>query len=205
MRKYLKFGKRCLASFVTMVLSFMLISPVSVFASESVNESDIALQAAGISREEAIAMFNLTDEEAENATFYYIDDSPSSVKTQAVTPNNPWDPPAFHFSGHNVGSYQTMNGNRLQYRMLWKPDSGDGSQFCNVYLYPYGQNYVDRILFTLASPVYGSDSSYRDISSGWINITYGLDYHFVYDSLSGHGSMYPTDHGCTMKVLVVVI
>ena len=206
MKQSIKFWKRSLSKVIASILSLSLLTSVPVFACESTDESELALQAAGVSREEAIEMFDLTEEEAENVKFYCMDSSPSSIQSRGVIDvNNPWNPAAFHFTGRNVGSYQTMNGNKLKFRMLWKPDAGDGSQFCDVYLYPYGGSYVYRYLFTLASPIYSGDSSYRDFTSSWIDITYGLDYHFIYDSQTGHGSMYPTDYGCTMKVLVAVV
>lgn len=205
MKKYLGFKKRSLFSLAAIALAFTMVSPLSIYAAEPVDQSEVALQSVGVTREEAIAMFGLTEEEAANATFYCVDYSSSIQSRGVVDINTPWRPPAFHFTGDNIGSYQTMNGTKLKYRILWKPDPGDGSQFCNVYLYPYGQNYVDRMLLTYAAPEYANDPSFREKISDWIDIIYGLDYHFVYESRTGHGGMYPTDYGCTIEVLVVVV
>lgn len=208
MKKHLKFKKRWFFSLAAIILVFTIVSPLSIFAAEPVDESELALEAAGVTREEAIEMFGLTEEQAENVTFYLIDESSSSSNQSrgvVVDPENPWKPSRFHFTGYNGGSYNTMNGENLIFRVLWKPDPGDGSEFCKVHLYAWGSySPVYSVLLTLASPVYIYDTSFRDITSSSIDITYGLDYRFVYESYTGHGGMYPTDHGSTIQILVAV-
>ena len=212
MRNYLRFGKRFLSKIIAGVLSISMLSSIPVFAAESVpevqNDNTLTFEEVGITREEAIEMFELTEEEAERATFYVIEDAATSTEIQplgAIDSNNPYDSGYFSFTGSNTGAYRTMNGNKMKFRMLWKPDAGDGSEACQIYLYPYGQLAIWQYLFTLASPVCSSDTSYRDITSSWIDITYGLDYHFVYDSYTNHGGGYGIDHRCTMRVLIVVV
>lgn len=217
MKKFLTFKMRKLSLLLSVVLSFWTISPMSAFAANPNDiQNNIALAEAGITMEEAIEMFDLTDEEAERATFYVMDandliPSSSQLGGQASTMgvidvDHPWLPAEFHFTGYNVGSYQTMNGNYLKYRLIWKPDAGDGSQFCEVELYGYGlSTHSDWALLTLGSPVYSEDASYRTYVSNWINIYYGLDYHLIYNSQTGHGGMYPTDYGCYMRVILVVV
>lgn len=209
MKNIFKLRKRCLSKVVAGVLSVSLLMSGSVYAAEpSENSNVLTIEEAGISREEAIEMFDLTEEEAERANFYVLEDGDTVSGIQplsAIDSNNPYDSNYFSFSGSNTGSYRTMNGNKMKFRMLWKPNPGDGSEACQVYLHPYGQSYKWQYLFTLASPICSSDSSYRDITSDWINIIYGLDYNFIYWSYTGHGGGNCPDHRCTMRVIIVVV
>lgn len=201
--------KRYLSKLVAGVLSLSLLTSIPVFAAEpSESNSLLSFEETDISREEAIEFLGLTGEEAERATFYIVEDNNLKSVIQpysSIDQNNPYDSKYFSFSGSNTGSYRTMNGSKMLMRLLWKPNPGDGSEACQVYLHPYGRQYCWQYLFTLASPVCSFDSSYRDITSGWIDITYGLDYNLIYWSFTGHGSGNCPDHRCTMRVVIGVV
>ena len=210
MKKFLNCSKRCFCGLIAIMISLFSISPITSYAVDITDrQNKIALKEMGLTKEEAIAIFDLTEEEAKHATFYVMDVDqkiPTAQTRGTINPHDIWAPPEFHFTGYNGGSYQTMNGTKLKYRMLWKPDPGDESEFCEVYLCGYGLiTYSHYLLFTLAAPEYINNPSYRDLTSEWINIYYGLDYRFTYESMTGHGSMYPTEHGCSMRVAVVVV
>ena len=209
MKNYFKFKKRSLSKVIAGILSLSLFAAFPSFAAEPSSSSDfLTLEEAGMSREEAIEMFDLTDEEATKSTFYVIDDSMFSSDIQTfstIDPTHPYDSGYFSFFGSNTGLYRTFKGAKMKFRMIWKPDPGDGSEACHVYLKPFGQQAIWQHLFTLASPVASDEPGFRTVTTSWINIIDGLDYNFIYHSYTGHGgSGSCPDHRCTMKVVILV-
>lgn len=158
--------------------------------------SDIEpIENVGISRAEAIEFFGLTEEEAKDMDFY-------SVTASAIESGELYDSGYFTFTGSNTGSYRTMNGNKLMYSIAWKPLSSDGGEVLEAYLYPYGATtYMDHAYISLATTeTGGTNNEYRIWRSEWLDIQYGLDYHFVYESYI----MWGNDTPCQIRVLIAV-
>ena len=86
MKKYLGFKKRSLFSLAAIALAFTMVSPLSIYAAEPVDQSDLALQSVGVTREEAIAMFGLTEEEAANMTYGAVAERARSIDYSVVNP-----------------------------------------------------------------------------------------------------------------------
>ncbi len=135
----------------------------------------VPIEDVGISHEEAIEIFGLTEEEAEGVSFYSVRNAGS------IDVGKPFNS-TFSFTGTNTGAYRTMNGNKLMYKITWTPLSGDGGEVLRFYLYPYGGNAISQGYLSLGSPGSGNSRSWQ---SSWLNIQYGLDYHFYYESYIG--------------------
>ena len=206
MKNFITLKKRCLAKIVASVLAFSFVFTSPVFAAEATTGDGImTLDEAGISREDAIEALGLTAEEAKQAEFYVLDDPTSITVSEVIDIDHPYDSGYFSFTGRNIGAYRTINGRYMRFTLLWNPYPGDGSEACQVYLYPYDQLAIWQYLFTLASPVSTIDSNYRQVTSEWLDVTYGLDYHFIYDSYTNHGGGYTIEHRCTMRVIIAVV
>ena len=204
--------KMCFSFLATLmsICTLMFFKPFNVHANEinsvaAENEVDEEnsfsgfepIQSVGISRQEAIDILGLTAEEAKDVNFY----------AASVNPNQPFDSGYFTFSGRNVGAYRTMNGNNLLYAIMWKPLTSDGSQAMQAHLFAYGSSIrVSSAYLSLATTSTGGpNNEYRVYRSDWLNITNGLDYHFIYDSYIGSGSSQTVDAPCSIRVIIGVV
>lgn len=204
--------KMCFSFLATLmsICTLMFFKPFNVHANEinSVTaENEVCeensfsgiepIQSVGISRQEAIDVLGLTAEEAKDVTFY----------AASINPNQPFDSGYFTFTGRNIGSYRTLNGNKLLYAIMWKPLTSDGSQAFQAYLRPYGSSIpISKVYMSLATTSTGGpNNEYKVYQSDWLNITNGLDYHFIYDSYIGAGSSQIVDAPCSIRVIMGVV
>lgn len=158
------------------------IFPCSAFAAETSSSEQVSakvqsIEDAGISRETAMEVLGLTAEEAKDVDYYVI----SPMSHVSIGSGEVHEFPKFSFTGDNVGSYFTVNGSKLKVAMIWHPlfsDSVPG--IFRAYLYPYGStNPIHQTFFTTEREPNGANNTWLS-QSEWLNVTRGLDYHFIY-------------------------
>ncbi len=152
----------------------------------------VPIEDVGISQEDAIEMFGFTKEEAKDISFY------STRNAGTIEAGQTFDS-TFTFTGTNTGAYRTMNGNKLMYKVIWTPLSGDGGEVLRFWLFPYGGNSISDGYLSLGSPGSGNSRSWQ---SSWLNIQYGLDYHFYYDSYIGW--VENSEARCQVRMIIAV-
>lgn len=156
-----------------------------------------SLEDAGISRETAMEVLGLTPQEAENMNFYALK-SPRQLSFQS---GDTYAFPKFTFTDDNIGSYFTVNANKLIYGVIWEVPSNQPAATIDVELYPYGQPRAYNIHLTTNLDAEGNQRITG--KSDWINTYYGVDYHFIYKADAWEWDDRPVTSSVTMVIGVV--
>lgn len=195
-----KSSARILAIF--MVLS--IVSPLAFAAEISSNDEQtptlIPIEEAGISREEALATFGISEEESDGLVFFTLDSSTDIGY-------GIHDLGTFTFTDSNIGVYRTYNVRSVMIKIQYKPklDANGGH---NQYMYVEFEQYGGKI-FWYSRLIVAGQSSIKELSNGfyefpasdWINIDKGVDYRFRYylrDASNGS----TTGHTASVRVIV---
>lgn len=194
----------------TKVISILLalVMCISMFSSSAFAVEEIptvdstslnvqSIEEAGISREEAIEILGLTPEEAKSITFYALRSSDQLTLNSGDV--HTFD--KFTFTDYNIGSYFTVNANKLVYSVIWELPSGQPPATLDVDLYPFGESRAYHIHLT--SSMYTEDNSVMSSRSEWIDTYYGVDYHFIYTADAWEWDLRPVTSSVTMIVGVV--
>ncbi len=170
---------RIISSILALLL---LIGAQPVMAHENAEKTGqmIPLEETTYTREEAMEILGITEEEAEKASFYVVtpETNGQSTKSGHVTigPQQVYTFPSFTFSDMNYGSYWTCNGSLLKWAAVHH-SGADVNTAITIHLYRYGQydpnDVMDCTSFVQFLPV---GETYQ---SGWID-AYKTDYRFVY-------------------------
>lgn len=150
---------------------------IPAHAAETVeNDMNVmTIEEAGFTREEALEILGMTEEEAKEVNFYAV----RAINQVALSPGDVWTPNAFSFTGENTGSYFTVNANKIKFGVVWEPASKTQATQTRIYLWPYGSNVAAGQMYFESSMIGSNGKASK--TSDWINATYGLDYHFLYD------------------------
>lgn len=164
--------KKFLSLIVAFGLLASVVSPMKVLAAESdtANEMEAVLIKENDSNyQDAVRVLGLSEEEASECDLYSIEPRGVSV------PNNQdywfnW----FTFTTSNGGSFWTNNGSQLKWGYDWHGTyTSDYDLRLGVYLYKYPGYAGD-----LVDQMWAQNGESR--RSGWISVTRGLDYRFMY-------------------------
>lgn len=173
-----------------LVLTLSLLCSQAVMARETDNIAEstgtmIPLEETSYTREEAMEILGISEEEAEKVSFYVVDTEPNEtsviepgISTNQVTigPQEIYTFPSFTFTGDNNGAYWTCNGTMLKWAAVHH-SAADVNTKIGIILYRYGQpspdNVFDCVSYVMFIPV---GETYQ---SGWID-AYKTDYRFVY-------------------------
>lgn len=124
-----------------------------------------------------------TDFQNSNLTVETSNSSVASVQTTSFGPGD-WYWGGFTFYDYNVGAYKTINGNQVKIKVAFKAVDGQPySYILSLDCYEYGGNCIYSRNLNSWSVSPDSDGYYY-YESGWINVNYGVDYHFVYGANS---------------------
>lgn len=185
-------------SFMLAIMLCLWCIPLSAFATEvEDNIPEIqTIEEAGITREEAIEVLGLSHEEAQDVKFYALRSTNQLVLNSGDTHKFP----TFTFTSYNVGSYFTVNANKIMYGVIWEIKDGQPAATLEVKLYPYGEPCAYTAF--IRSEMDGGDKRYTT-KSEWINAYNGVDYHFVYEAKAWTGDDRPVTSSVTMVIGVV--
>lgn len=183
--------KRIFLAF-TLVLSLIFTSqPVMAAELEndipSSSEAMIPLEETEYTREEALEILGLTEEEAKDMSFYVVDaepaevsDTESEISTHQVTigPGESYWFPTFTFTGTNVGSYWTCTGTQLSWAAIYHSAASSRASIA-IFLYGYGRENPDNVFEGCTSHLLDlmPGNSY---TNGYHSAVKNYDYHFVY-------------------------
>lgn len=178
--------------FVAMILSMsMLLSmPTVVSAAEVVDESNIIsdltpISETSVSREEALKILGMTEEEVGDATIYVMDvpitiSSNSSAKSTIVVNSGVcWNIGEVTFTGdYNGSTLIAFNASRASFGVAWKwLNPNDRNRvILDVTL---GNFYADKEITARGSTGWG-DGEECFLSSGWCDISRNRTYSFEY-------------------------
>lgn len=199
-------------SFLAMLLaSVMLVCamPCTAFAQNSSSDTDYGIISVAdmsnfellddsvMTREEAIQMLGLTEEEAEQVTFYTCEvgvDS-SEKATRSIETLNSGDVKAYDltFSTYNRGLDRVFKGNQMKWgcRLVSTTGSGVSVMRCS-YDVPDGYEVMDL------TPGY-----YDTQSTTWFSIYYGGTYYWKYYGY-GNGTEYGP-HLHTLRLVIAIL
>lgn len=186
--------KRIQALFLAIVLVVSSMS-MSAFAAEvedtnadsaTTNSSFVPLSETEYSRDDAIRIMGMTEEEAEGVEFFLVDAEPissdessQSARGVVINPGQTHNFPSFSFTSKNVGSYWTCKGTQLRWTAVHNTCTPyDINHYVTIFLYAYGDEDPNDVM---------ACHSYMDFlmvgetrSYGFMSAVKGLDYHFVY-------------------------
>lgn len=185
-------------SFALAIMFCFLLLPFPVLAAET--ENDIpeiqTIEEAGISREEAIEVLGLSHEEAQDVEFYAL----RSTNQLILNSGDGYKFPTFTFTSYNVGSYFTVNANKIMYGVIWEIASNQPAATLEVKLYPYGE----PCAYTAYINSGNSEGDKRlTTKSNWIDAYNGVDYHFIYEAKAWTGDDRSVTSSVTMVIAVV--
>lgn len=189
MKKFKRIQALILA--VVLVLSTMSMSAYATEVEETskedtTNSSFVPLSETQYSREDAIKMMGMTEEEAEGVEFFLVDAEPmniedvgNSARGTTINPGATHTFPTFSFSSYNVGAYWTCNGNQLRWIAVHNTCTPyDINHYVEIFLYAYGQEDPNDVMNCHSHMNFLMVGETRN--SGFLSATKGLDYHFVY-------------------------
>lgn len=187
-----------ITSFMLALMFCFLLVPFSAFAAEVENDSlkIQTIEEAGVSREEAIEVLGLTDEEAQNIKFYAL----RSTEQLTFNSGDFYEFPTFTFTDYNVGSYFTVNADKIMYGVIWELEDGQPAATLEVKLYPYGEPCAYSAF--IRTTMDGGDKRLTT-KSEWIDAYNGVDYHFIYDANAWTGDPRSVTSSVTMVIAVV--
>ena len=187
-------------TFVSCLCAFPL-STLAVDDTPTVESNTLDVQSieeAGVSKEEAMQVLDVSKDEAQDMEFYLIT-IPASSDHISIGSGDTHTFPKFSFSGENGGSYFTVNGNQMKYGVKWWPNSNSAA-YLRIHLYKYGHpSYINTMYLTSI----GNIGNVQSKQSDWISTTKGLDYRFVYNSCYEDG--YATPARCSVQIFVGVV
>ena len=162
---------------LTFCFSCLSFSALAADVKEENNDLEFqTIEEAGITREEAAEALGLTPEEAKNVDFYAVTDADHLVL-------NSGDTHAFNrftFTDSNTGSNFTVRANQLKFGVIWELPASEPEAILDIGLCTY-QNSRVYTLRKNSLAVSSSGDKRLTAQSDWIyDITYGIDYHFVY-------------------------
>lgn len=109
--------------------------------------------------------------------------SVASIMTTSFGPGD-WYWGGVTFTGSNGGAYKTINGDRVKIKVAFKAVDGDPTSY---HLYLSFVQYGGAIFYYRdydSWSVNPDGDGYLYYESGWINVNYGVDYRFLYDTNS---------------------
>lgn len=154
---------------------------IQAHAAETVENDNaiMSIEEAGFTREEAMELLDLSEEEAEGVSFYAVRATTDHVY---IGSGEVHDFPEFTFTGTNGGQYFTVNGNRMKASAVVRfINRGNQPIEFRAYLWEYGNPYyLTNTLYTNTSYAPSSNPEKWVTSIDWVDVTYGLDYRFTY-------------------------
>ena len=185
-------------SFMLAIVMCMISTALPVFAAEekSRNSEIQPIEELGISREEVIEALDLTEEEAEKAQFYAV----NGARQRTFNSGDTYKFPTFTFTDYNVGSYFTVNANKIMYGVIWEIGADQPAAKLSVKLYPYRE----PCAYTAGINTTNEDGAKRlTTKSSWIAAYKGVDYHFVYEARAWEGDTRSVTSSVTMVIAVL--
>ena len=193
-------GLSLLLTLVLCLCAFPL-STLAVDNTPSIESNTLDVQSieeAGVSKEKAMQVLDVSKDEAQDMECYLIT-IPTASDHVSIGSEDTHTFPKFSFSGENGGSYFTVNGNQMKYAVVWWPNSNSAA-YLRIHLYKYGYpTYISTMYLTSI----GNIGNVQSKQSDWISTTKGLDYRFVYKSCYEDGSATPAR--CSVQMLVGVV
>ena len=182
-------------SFIALILALsMLLCPQTAMAEElpknvsNVSSAMIPLEETDITREEAIKILGISNEEAEKMTFYVTNAEPAestnyknggSTRGVSIGPNEAYAFPTFTFSGNNTGAYWTCMGTRLTWGAVHH-SAADINTYISIFLYGYGMEDPNNVFAGATDFVLSLGVGQTYHMGSFVDATPNYDYHFVY-------------------------
>lgn len=189
MKKINRFSLLALALVFSLLFSSQTAMAAELPENVSSNSSAmIPLEETEFTREEAIKILGVSEEDAEKMSFYVVDAEPAEISTPepgistygvGIEPGQVYTFPTFTFSGTNIGSYWTCKGTKLTWAAVHH-SSADPNTSLSIFLYGYGrenpndifEGCTDHVLYLPVGESYQMGS--------FISSPKNYDYHFVY-------------------------
>ena len=169
-------------SYFTLALIFSFLFPIKeVMAADLPSANSnlmIPIEKTGITRENAIKILGVNEEEAKQMSFYVVDAEPAKSGI-GISPGETHVFPTFTFTGTNIGSYWTCKGTKLTWAAIHH-SAADENTYIAIFLYGYGRENPNNIFEGCTGHVLSLRAGDSYNSGVFVSSPKDYDYHFVY-------------------------